>query len=59
LFDKYAEHLLSDPMEVVDESGAFPDFRNGWRLLRRTESAVYHEKELPDGYAIRSAILLA
>jgi hypothetical protein len=59
LFDKYAEHLLSDPMEVIDESGAFPDYRNGWRLLRRTGSAVYHEKELPDGYAIRSAILLA
>ena len=59
LFDKYAEYLLKDPMEVSDESGEFPDVRNGWRLLRRTENAVYHQKDLPDGYSIRSAILLA
>jgi hypothetical protein len=59
LFDKYAEYLLNDPIEVSDESGEFPDVMNGWRLLRRTENAVYHQKDLPDGYSIRSAILLA
>ena len=59
LFDKYAEYLLNDPIAVTDESGEFPDVRNGWRLLRRTENAVYHQKDLPDGYSIRSAILLA
>ena len=58
LFDKYAD-FLSDPIDVSGESGDFPDVRDGWRLLRRTENAVYHQKDLPDGYSIRSTILLA
>ena len=58
LFDKYAD-FLSDPIDVSGENGDFPDVRDGWRLLRRTESAVYHQKDLPDGYSIRSTILLA
>lgn len=59
LFEKYAEYLRNDPIEVSDENGEFPDERNGWRLLRRMENVVYHQKDLPDGYSIRSAILLA
>lgn len=59
LFDEYAKILMHDPIEVSDESGEFPDVKNGWRLLRRTENAVYHQKDLPNGYSIRSSILLA
>ena len=59
LFDEYAKILMHDPIEVSDESGEFPDVKNGWRLLRRTEHAVYHQKDLPNGYSIRSSILLA
>lgn len=54
-FDKYATFLSYDPIG----SSEFHDARDGWRLLRRTENAVYHQKDLPDGYSIRSAILLA
>ena len=59
LFDKYVDYLLNDPIEVSDESIEFPNVRNGWRLLRRTENAIYHQKDLPDGYSIRSTMLLA
>ncbi len=59
LFDEYAKILMHDPIEVSDENGEFPDVNNGWRLLRRTEHAVYHQKDLPNGYSIRSSILLA
>mmetsp|Transcript_15631 Transcript_15631/g.26645 ORF Transcript_15631/g.26645 Transcript_15631/m.26645 type:complete len:571 (-) Transcript_15631:695-2407(-) len=59
LFDKYADYLLNYPIEVTDESNEFPDVRNGWRLLRRTENAVYHQKDLPGGYSIMSTMLLA
>lgn len=59
LFDEYAKILMHDPIEVSDESGGFPDVKKGWRLLLRTENAVYHQKDLPNGYSIRSSILLA
>ncbi len=59
LFDEYAKILVHDPIEASDESGDFPDVKNGWRLLRRTEDAVYHQKDLPNGYSIRSSVLLA
>lgn len=59
LFDEYAKILMHDPIEVSNESGQFPDVKNGWRLLRMTENAVYHQKDLPNGYSIRSSILLA
>lgn len=51
-FDKLAKYLLN-PVEASAESGA------GWRVLLRTENAVYHQKDLHDGYSIRSTILLA
>eukprot|EP00986_Skeletonema_menzelii_P003131 scaffold925_cov150-Skeletonema_menzelii.AAC.4 len=54
-FDKYATFLSYDPIDISE----FHDAMDGWRLLRRTDNAVYHQKDLPDGYSIRSAILLA
>lgn len=58
-FDKYATFLSYDFMDISGGSSEYHDARDGWRLLRRTENAVYHQKDLPDGYSIRSAILLA
>lgn len=56
-FEMYAAYLL-DPIEVSNkmEGG---DSNGSWRLLRKTETAEYHERSLGNGYSIRTSILLA
>jgi hypothetical protein len=56
-FAKYASYL-SDPVQVSHNS-KHPTSHEGWRLLRSTDTAEYHERDLGNGYSIRTQVLLA
>mmetsp|Transcript_18216 Transcript_18216/g.32577 ORF Transcript_18216/g.32577 Transcript_18216/m.32577 type:complete len:635 (+) Transcript_18216:331-2235(+) len=55
-FEKYAAYL-SEPIEVSSKRNAQSD--GEWRLLHQTDTAEYHERELGNGYSIRTSILLS
>ncbi len=64
-FEKYASRL-SDPVEtsscwmaVEDEDGAVENSRGSCRLLLKTETYEHHERDLGNGFSIRTSILLA
>ena len=58
-FDKYAAYLL-DPIEVLsNDDSQHPDSKGRWRLLRKTDTAESHERQLGNGYSIRTSILIA
>mmetsp|Transcript_36609 Transcript_36609/g.59759 ORF Transcript_36609/g.59759 Transcript_36609/m.59759 type:complete len:156 (+) Transcript_36609:1542-2009(+) len=58
-FEKYAAYLF-DPIEVSSKkSDSHPDSKGGWRLLRRTDTTEFHERQLGNGYSIRTSVLLA
>ena len=56
-FEMYSKYL-SDPIQVstMDEQQQIGD---GWRLLRKTDTVEPHERDLGNGYKIRTSILLA
>eukprot|EP00956_Cyclotella_meneghiniana_P017349 scaffold28190_cov70-Cyclotella_meneghiniana.AAC.3 len=56
-FEMYSKYL-SDPIQVstMDEQQQIGD---GWRLLRKTDTVEHHERDLGNGYKIRTSILLA
>ena len=53
-FELYSS-FLSDPIQVSNSN----DAKDGWRLLRKTNTIEHHEKDLGNGYKIRADILLA
>lgn len=55
-FEKYAAYL-SGPIEVSSKRNAHSD--GEWRLLHQTDTAEYHERQLGNGYSIRTSILLS
>ena len=59
-FEKYASYLL-DAVEVVStiHSKSKEEGRGEFRLLRKTDTAEYHERRLGSGYSIRTSVLLA
>ncbi|KAL7431143.1 hypothetical protein ACHAXH_002558 [Discostella pseudostelligera] len=64
-FEKYASHLL-DPIETSskwkvaeDSNGTKENARRSSRLLLKTETTEHHERDLGNGYSIRTSILLA
>ena len=58
-FERYAA-FLSDPVAVSrGESEEHPNAHEGWRLLRKTEKTEIHERDLGNGYSIRTSVLLA
>mmetsp|Transcript_13357 Transcript_13357/g.23451 ORF Transcript_13357/g.23451 Transcript_13357/m.23451 type:complete len:108 (+) Transcript_13357:2-325(+) len=58
-FDKYAAYLL-DPIKVLsNDDSQHPDSKGEWRLLRKTDTAESHERQLGNGYSIRTSILLS
>ena len=57
--DRYATYLV-DPIEVLsNDDSQHPDSKGRWRLLRKTDTAESHERQLGNGYSIRTSILLA
>ncbi|KAL7466577.1 hypothetical protein ACHAXS_006861 [Conticribra weissflogii] len=58
-FEYYAG-LLAEPIEVAGrESRKHPESGRGWRMLHQSELAEIHERDLGNGYAIRTTVLLA
>lgn len=55
-FEIYSKYL-SDPIQVstMDVHRRF----DRWRLLRKTDTVEHHERDLGNGYKIRTSILLA
>jgi len=51
-FEKYSASLL-DPIDISSH------FKEGWRLLLKTDTAEFHERRLGNGYTIRTSVLLA
>ena len=47
--------FLSDPIQIPSNEDAI----DGWRLLRKTDSIEHRERDLGNGYKIRTDILLA
>jgi len=56
-FETYAAYLL-DPIEVSLPSSINND-GGRWRVLHESEHAVHHERDLGNGYTIRTSFLLA
>lgn len=58
-FERYAAYLL-DPIEVKSQTEGDANSLGGdWRLLRKTDTAELHERQLGNGYSIRTSVLLA
>ena len=51
-FEKYSASLL-DPIDISSQ------FKEGWRLLLKSDTAEFHERRLGNGYTIRTSVLLA
>lgn len=59
-FRTYASYLM-DPIEVLGSAARHLRHDSGgeWRLLSKTDVAEHHERQLGNGYSIRTSILLA
>jgi hypothetical protein len=61
------ERLLNEEYEAFDKRDMYhhtffesrPASKDGWRILRKTDTAEYYEKQLGDGNSIRTSVLLA